>query len=93
MTDPLAGKRVLVLGLARQGTALAKWLVDIGAHVTISDLRTEDELADALADLDGLPIQYVLGDHPMHLLTRTDLVCLSGGVPLDIPIVKEAPAT
>ncbi|HQE17203.1 MAG TPA: Mur ligase family protein, partial [Aggregatilineales bacterium] len=90
MTDPLAGKRVLVLGLARQGTALAKWLVDIGAHVTISDLRTEDELADALADLDGLPIQYVLGDHPMHLLTRTDLVCLSGGVPLDIPIVKEA---
>ena len=37
MTDPLAGKRVLVLGLARQGTALANWLVDIGAHVTISD--------------------------------------------------------
>lgn len=90
MTDPLAGKRVLVLGLARQGTALAKWLVDIGAHVTISDMRTEDELTDALADLDGLPVQYVFGDHPMHLLTRADLICLSGGVPLDIPIVKEA---
>lgn len=90
MSDPLAGKRVLVLGLARQGTALAKWLVDIGAQVTISDMRTEDELADALDDLDGLPIQYVFGDHPVNLLTRTHLVCLSGGVPPDIPIVKEA---
>lgn len=90
MSDPLAGKRVVVLGLARQGTALARWLVDVGAKVTISDLRSEAELAEARQELEGLPITYVLGEHPLYLLNHADLVCLSGGVPPDIPFVIEA---
>lgn len=90
MTDPLTGKRVVVLGLARQGTALARWLCEIGAKVTVSDMRSEDALTETLKELDGLPIKYVLGEHPHSLLDRTDLLCLSGGVPVDIPIVKEA---
>src|SRR5690606_13301317 len=90
MSDPLTGKRVLVLGLARQGTALARWLVDVGAQVTVSDVRGEEELAGVLDDLDGLPIKRVLGEHPLSLLDHTDLLCLSGGVPTDIGIVKEA---
>lgn len=90
MSDPLTGKRVLVLGLARQGTALARWLVDVGAQVTVSDVRGEEELAGVLDDLDGMPIKRVLGEHPLSLLDHTDLLCLSGGVPTDIGIVKEA---
>lgn len=90
MSDPLSGKRVLILGLARQGTALARWLCSIGAKVTVSDLRSEDQLADALADLKDLSITTVLGEHPLYLLNSADLVCLSGGVPVDAPIVQEA---
>ena len=86
----LAGKRVLILGLARQGTALARFLAQAGAEVTVSDLRDEEALANQLAELAGLPIRYVLGKHPLSLLDRADLVCLSGGVPVDIPIVLEA---
>jgi len=82
--------RVVVLGLARQGTALARFLVRAGAEVTISDLRAEGELSDSLAELAGLPIRYVLGEHPSSLLDRADLLCLSGGVSLDAPIVVEA---
>jgi UDP-N-acetylmuramoylalanine--D-glutamate ligase len=86
----LDGKRVVILGLARQGTALARFLVQAGATVTVSDLRSREELADQLAELQGLPVHYVLGEHPSSLLGKADLLCLSGGVPVDAPIVVEA---
>jgi len=86
----LQDKRVVVLGLARQGTALARFLVRAGAEVTVSDLRDEAALSDRLAELEGLPIRYVLGRHPRSLLDGVDLLCLSGGVPVDAPIVAEA---
>ncbi len=85
-----AGKRVVVLGLARQGTELARFLALAGAEVTVSDLRDAAALADRLEELSGLPIRFVLGQHPLNLLKGTDLLCLSGGVPLDIPLVVEA---
>ena len=86
----LVGKQALILGLARQGTALARFLAQAGAEVTVSDLRDETVLADRMAELAGLPIRYVLGGHPLSLLDRADVVCLSGGVPVDLPIVVEA---
>ncbi len=90
MSDPLSDKNVVVLGLARQGTALARWLCAVGAKVTISDLRGADQLADRMAELEDLPVTYVLGEHPPSLLDGADLLCLSGGVPIDAPIVREA---
>ncbi len=86
----LSGRRVVVLGLARQGTALARFLLSEGADVTVSDLRDESTLGGALSDLEGLPIRYVLGEHPLSLLKGADLLCLSWGVPIDIPLVKAA---
>ena len=90
--ETLRDKRVVVLGLARQGVALARFLVEAGAEVTVSDLKNEDALDDQLEELADLPIRYALGNHPIHLLDDADLLCLSGGVPLDIPIVEEARA-
>jgi len=90
MSDPLSGKRVVILGLARQGLALARWLCEIGARVVISDTRSAEALADEMEALKGLPITYALGGHPEHILSGAELVCLSGGVPFDIPIVQEA---
>ena len=88
--DKLAGKRAVILGLARQGTALVRFLVKVGADVTVSDLREKAALADQMAELADLPVRYVLGEHPLSLLDGADLVYLSGGVPVDIPIVVEA---
>ncbi|WP_376793032.1 UDP-N-acetylmuramoyl-L-alanine--D-glutamate ligase [Thermoflexus sp.] len=86
----LSGARVVILGLGRQGTALARWLIRQGARVTVSDRQPAERLQGFLQTLEGLPIRYVLGDHPLSLLEDCDLLCLSGGVPLDIPIVQEA---
>ncbi|MBI3172418.1 MAG: UDP-N-acetylmuramoyl-L-alanine--D-glutamate ligase [Chloroflexi bacterium] len=84
------GKRVLILGAARQGLALARWLTRHGAHVTLSDARTEAQMASARESLADLSITWALGGHPLELLNDCDLLCLSGGVPLTLPIVAEA---
>ncbi len=84
------GKRVLILGAARQGLALARWLARHGARVTLSDARTEAQMASARESLADLPITWALGGHPLELLNDCDLLCLSGGVPLTLPIVAES---
>jgi UDP-N-acetylmuramoylalanine--D-glutamate ligase len=89
MTD-WNGRRVLILGAARQGVALARWLIRHGATVTLSDQRPEAELASARESLSGLPIHWALGGHPLELLDQVDLLCLSGGVPTSLPIVSAA---
>ena len=84
------GKRVLILGAARQGLALARWLALHGAHVTLSDNRSADDLHIAQESLAEFQIDWALGGHPLELLDATDVLCLSGGVPLTLPIVAEA---
>ncbi len=81
---------VVILGLARQGTALARYFASQGVRVIVSDLRRECELQKAMGALRAFEIEYVLGEHPPALLEGCDLLCLSGGVPLGVPIVKEA---
>lgn len=90
MMKDWSGKRVLILGAARQGLALARWLSLHGAQVTLSDMRSEDELRLARQSLAEYPIHWALGGHPLELLDSTDLLCPSGGVPLTLPIVAEA---
>ncbi len=84
------GKRVVILGAARQGLALARWLARHGAAVTLSDLRSDDQLAAGKLALAGLPVEWAPGGHPLELLEGCDVLCLSGGVPTTLPIVKEA---
>jgi UDP-N-acetylmuramoylalanine--D-glutamate ligase len=84
------GKRVLILGAARQGLALARWMALHGARVTLSDMHSADELRVARESLAEFQINWALGGHPLELLDSTDVLCLSGGVPLTLPIVVEA---
>ncbi len=89
-SDPLNGKTAVILGFARQGQALARWLPTIDAKVIVSDTRDFGSLADTLLDFLDAPIQYALGGHPLELLDSADLLCVSGGVPLTQPIVQAA---
>ncbi|GLI50041.1 UDP-N-acetylmuramoylalanine--D-glutamate ligase [Tepidanaerobacter syntrophicus] len=82
-------KYVLILGLARSGSAAAIKLSNLGAHVTISDIKPRETFknADAL-ELKG--IKLVFEGHPLTLLDNCDLLVLSPGIPSDIKIVTEA---
>jgi UDP-N-acetylmuramoylalanine--D-glutamate ligase len=90
VTDPLKGQHVVVMGFARQGQALARWLPTIGARVTVTDMRSEAAFGDSLAAYRAAGVAFVLGEHPLTLLDDADLLCVSGGVPLTAPLVKAA---
>lgn len=89
-------RRVVIVGAARQGIALARYLSLLGSAVTVNDRRPVDDLrsaVQALSDLEGRirhPLRWVTGSHPLELLEQADVLCISGGVPLDLPLVKAA---
>jgi len=78
----LSGQRVTVAGLGHFGgnIAAAKWLVQQGAHVLVTDTATEEKLADSLKLLAGLPIEYRLGEHLTSDFTAADLVVASPAI-------------
>jgi len=84
------GKRVLIIGAARQGLALSRFLAEHGASIILNDRNPQNSLIEAQNELSDLDITWVTGEHPIEILKNVDLVCLSGGIPLDLPIVQEA---
>ncbi len=77
----LAGKTVIVVGLAQTGIAVAKFCVRRGARVIVTDSNPADQLAAKMAQLDGVPVTWQLGGHDLASFTSADLVVMSPGVP------------
>lgn len=90
--NPWAGKRVLIVGMARSGVAAAQLLCREGAAVTVSDLKPRDSFGDKLDVLKDLPVEYRLGEDGVDALRNKDLLVISPGVPINAPIVEAAKA-
>ena len=90
MKTNYVGKKVIVIGAARQGLAISRFLSNRGAQVILTDNRPAAELAFAYASLADLPVEFAFGGHPDSLLEGAYLVCVSGGVPLTIPFLTAA---
>ena len=88
----LKGKKVLVLGLARTGRECARFLVNEGADVLVTDLRSEQELKQEIEALGEMPIEYHLAGEDRRWLKDVDLVIPSPGVPAENPLLQEAKA-
>lgn len=87
----LKDKNIIIVGLARSGAGAANLLAELGASVTVTDMKSEDELADATSRL--LPsVMLVLGGHPEDIFMSADMIVLSPGVPLDIKPLASAKA-
>ncbi|MCS7246672.1 MAG: UDP-N-acetylmuramoyl-L-alanine--D-glutamate ligase [Anaerolineales bacterium] len=84
------GTHVLVIGAARQGIALARFFATRGAEITINDRQSAEALKNSMQALADLPVRWLLGGHPLQALDGVDLVCISGGVPLTLPLIAEA---
>jgi UDP-N-acetylmuramoylalanine--D-glutamate ligase len=84
----LAGKRVLVVGLARSGRAAAEALVELGA-TTVGYDRNRDLDAGRLVELG---VEVHLGPEEETLLQGIDLLVKSPGVPGETPLVTGARA-
>lgn len=79
----IKNRRVTVAGLGRfgGGIAVARWLVGQGAKVLVTDKDPAEKLADSVAQLAGLPIEFVLGEHRTRDFTDADLVVVSPAIP------------
>ncbi|HEV8589441.1 MAG TPA: UDP-N-acetylmuramoyl-L-alanine--D-glutamate ligase [Pyrinomonadaceae bacterium] len=83
----VAGKKVLVVGAARSGTASARFLAQRGATVALNDRKPLDEWSPDALDLKNEGVGLVEGDPPSWLLDQIDLLIVSPGVPTNaIPI-------
>lgn len=89
----LGGKRVVVLGLGREGLDLATFLAAAGAEVTVADEQPAERLQDEVARLAGRPVTTYLGELPVdRVLAGADCVFVSPGVPPEHPLVTAARA-
>jgi UDP-N-acetylmuramoylalanine--D-glutamate ligase len=86
----LRDEPVTVLGLARSGIALARFLTDAGARVTIYDGRSASELTDAVAALEGRDVALALGAEvdPASTWAEAALVTTSPSINPDYPTTE-----
>jgi UDP-N-acetylmuramoylalanine--D-glutamate ligase len=89
----LTGKKILVVGLGRTGRESARFLAQRGARVLISDLRREAELAQEIASLGGLSVEYRLGGEQTDWLEGVDGIIPSPGVARGNPLLRQAAAS
>lgn len=94
MGDPFRGRRFTVMGLGTRGggVGVAAFLAGRGAVVTVTDQRTEEQLAEPMSQLAHLPIRYVLGRHEAEDFTAagTDVVVRNPGVRRNSPFLAMA---
>jgi UDP-N-acetylmuramoylalanine--D-glutamate ligase len=81
----LKGKKVLVVGLGKSGLAAALFLRSRGSQVTVSDVRSAEQLAKDIPALLEAGIMVETGGHGLLTFRRQDLIVVSPGVPLDTP--------
>ena len=84
MTVDFVNKTILVVGLARTGVACARFLAKQGARVTVTDMKSADQLAGQMAELAGFSITWELGRHEESSFLTSDLIVVSPGSPWNI---------
>jgi UDP-N-acetylmuramoylalanine--D-glutamate ligase len=80
---------VLVLGLAKSGTAAARVLLESGIKVRVNDFKSsvDDEV---VIQLQAMGAEVIVGSHPLSALEGIDLVIKNPGIPYDNVILAES---
>ena len=92
----LKNKKVLVMGLGLyeegSGIAAVRFLLSQGAKVTVTDLKTREQLADQIKRLGSAAkkIKFVLGEHREADFIAADMVVRNPGVPKSSKYLKIA---
>lgn len=82
-------KRITVVGLARSGLGAANLLTAMGASVTVTDVKSADELDVFISGL-APSVGRALGGHPEEAFTSADMLVISPGVPASLAPVSQA---
>ena len=83
-------KKIVILGMARSGYEVAKYLAKRNNYITINDLNTNQD-ENHIKELEELGVKIVLGNHPDDLINKdVDYLIKNPGVPIDHKYVIEA---
>jgi UDP-N-acetylmuramoylalanine--D-glutamate ligase len=89
----MENKRVLIIGTGKSGKAAAQAMVKLGAHVSVQDNKTEDEIdPQLLTFLRDKDIKCYLGCQPDDM-TQFDMLILSPGVSPKLDFIQDAKAS
>lgn len=80
---------VLVLGLAKSGTAAAKLLLNSGIEVRVND-KLSNATDGIVMELKEMGADVIVGSHPLSVLDSIDVVIKNPGIPYENPIIMEA---
>ena len=83
---PLVGRRVLVLGLGDTGLSLARWVEREGGKARVADSRPNPPRQKDFAG------ELRTGVFTPALLDDVDVVCISPGLSLEDPVIRQAVA-
>jgi UDP-N-acetylmuramoylalanine--D-glutamate ligase len=91
--EDLKGKKVTIMGLGLHGGGIGtvRFFSEAGAKITVTDLKSKEELQPSLEKLKDLKnINYVLGQHRPEDFTNTDMVVKTPPAPWSNKYVKLA---
>lgn len=90
--ESIKNKKVLLVGFGTLGggEALAKFLLNKGARLTITDLKNEAHLKNTLKKFKKGKIKFVLGKHQKIDFKNNDIIFFNPGVSIFSPWVKLA---
>lgn len=81
--EDFKNKKVTIFGLGVMGggVGIAKFLSKSGARVTVTDIKTETDLAESVDSLKKQKIDFILGKHRREDFTNVDFVIKGPGIP------------
>ena len=78
--EDFESKNILIMGFGGSGLSCAFFFLKRKAIVTITDLKSEEELKDNILKLDRYKVNYKLGFHDINDFKNADLVIKSPGI-------------
>lgn len=87
------GKKVTVMGLGLLGRGVgdALFLAECGAEVLVTDLKSKEELASSVSQLENFSnVTFVLGEHRLEDFEDRDMILVAAGVPFDSPYLAHS---
>ncbi len=87
-----SGKKVLVVGLGLQGggVGVAKFFAELGAKVTVTDKKNDQQLISSVNLLKQFPITFHLSGHQLDDFLNADVIFKGPSVPWDLPEITAA---
>lgn len=86
----LKDRHIVVVGLARTGLAVARFLKERGARVTVTDQATETGLGQFAQQVRDLGVALELGGHRPGTMADAEMIVISPGVPHTIAPLEKA---